>query len=45
LISERKEMLKHLEIERLTAEGTKEDDAAKLKTFKKQSNAPFKTSD
>jgi len=45
LISERKDMLRHLEIERLTAEGVREDDAARLKTFKKQSDAPFKLTD
>jgi len=41
-ISKKKDMLKNLEIERLTAEGVREDDASKLKTFKKQSDAPFK---
>ena len=41
-ITDRKAMLKNLEIERLTAEGVREEDAAKLKTFKKLSDAPFK---
>ena len=44
-ITARKEMLKNLEVERLASEGVREEDAAKLKTFKKLSNAPFKLTD
>ena len=44
-VTERKAMLKNLEIERLTAEGIREEDAANLKTFKPQSNAPFRLTD
>ena len=45
LFTERKDMLKCCEIERLVEEGIREEDAANLKTFKKQSNAPFKLTD
>jgi len=44
-VTERKDMLKNLEIERLTEEGVREEDAAKLKHFKKQSNAAFRLTD
>jgi len=41
-VTERKDMLRFFEIERLVADGMREEDAANLKTFKKLSNAPFK---
>jgi len=45
-ISERKEMLKLLEMERLMMDcGMSEADALTHKEFKKQSNAPFKMTD
>ena len=40
-ITERKELLKTLEGERMVMEGMNHDDAFALKTFKKQSRAPF----
>jgi len=45
LFTHRKDMLQNLEIERLTEEGCREEDAAALKTFKKQSEAEFKVTD
>ena len=45
-VSDRKDMLRQLEIERLMMDcGMSEDDAVSQKAFKKQSNAPFKLTD
>jgi len=43
--TDRKEWLKVLETERLVEQGVREEDAADLKHFKKQSGAAFKLTD
>ena len=45
-VTERKEMLKQLEVERLVLEcGASEQTAVSHKAFKKQSSAPFRLTD